>query len=111
MQQKLAEKERLQKEQHLRSFARKAREDRARGGAVRSPSCKRSRSRSLSYSRSLSRSISRSPTADNDARGRQEREKARRDRKQENERSLRQSHMGTERRLQQMARAEEPQKA
>lgn len=106
MQQKLAEKEKLQKEQHLRSLAQKAREDRARGGAARSPSYKRSRSRSMSYSRSPSRSMSRSPSPDSDARGRLEREKARRDRKQENERSLRQSYMGTERRLQQMARAQ-----
>lgn len=115
MQQKLAEKEKLQKEEHLRSLAQKAREDRQRaGGAQRRRSTSDSPgSRSASYSRSpspYSRSASsRSASPANDATGeraRAEREKVRRERRQENERALRQSHMGTERRLQQMARSQ-----
>lgn len=109
MQQKLAEKEKLAKEEHLRSLAQKARQDRAqasRGGQRRMSSrhsASPSRSRSASYS---DRSYSRSPSPDADDSARRERERARRERQEERERSLRQSRMGTERRLQQMARAQ-----
>ncbi|KAF7716416.1 Pre-mRNA-processing protein [Penicillium ucsense] len=99
MQQKLAEKEKAQKEEHLRQLAQKAREARAgpsrRDSVARSPS----RSRSRSFSPQSSRSVS--PSDDEEAR---ERERQRRERRQENERKLRQSRMGTERRIQAMAR-------
>lgn len=107
MQQRLAEKEKLAKEDHLRSLAQKARQDRAQASQGGRPMSSRysaspSRSRSASYSRSPSRSAS--PDANDEAR--REREKARRGRQQERERALRQSHMGTERRLKEMARAQ-----
>jgi SNW domain-containing protein 1 len=99
MQQKLAEKEKLAKEEHLREMARKAREERqsAAGGRRDSDSRRRSRSRSSSGSSGGSRS-------DSEEEGARERERARRERRQENERQLRQSRMGTEKRIQMMAR-------
>lgn len=100
MQQKLAEKEKLAKEEHLREMARKAREERqtaAGGGRRDSDSRRRSRSRSYSGSSYDSKSDSEEEAA-------RERERARRERRQENERQLRQSRMGTEKRIQMMAR-------
>merc|ERR1711939_599258 len=99
MQQKLAEKEKLAKEEYLREIARKAREERqsAAGGRRDSDSRRRSRSRSYSGSSYGSRSDSEEEAA-------RERERARRERRQENERQLRQSRMGTEKRIQMMAR-------
>ncbi|KIX99320.1 pre-mRNA-processing protein 45 [Fonsecaea multimorphosa CBS 102226] len=94
MQQKLAEKEKLAKEEHLREMAKKAREERQRGGETRT---RRSRSRSYSASSYDSRSDSEDEAA-------RERERARRERRQENERQLRQSRMGAEKRIQMMAR-------
>lgn len=98
MQQKLAEKEKAQKEEHLRSLAQKAREERSGGGgggrAV-------SRQRSVSRSPSAYSSRSGSPSEDEGAR---ERERMRRERRQDAERELRQSRMGAERRIQNMAR-------
>ena len=94
MQQKLAEKEKLAKEEHLREMARKAREERQKGGE---PSMRRSRSRSSSGSSYASRS-------DSEEEATRAREAARRERRQENERQLRQSRMGTERRIQMLAR-------
>jgi SNW domain-containing protein 1 len=96
MQQKLAEKEKAQKEEHLRQLAQKAREDRA-GPSQREP---RARSRSGSAS-SYSRSPS--PPSEDDEAAR-ERAEQRRERRREDERKLRQSRMGTERRIQTMAR-------
>jgi SNW domain-containing protein 1 len=90
MQQRLAEKEKAQKEDHLRMLAQQAREERAGKG-------RRSRSRSGSYSGSESGSES-------DASDVREREAARRDRRRDEERKLRQSRMGAERRIQVMAR-------
>ncbi|RAL01899.1 SKIP/SNW domain-containing protein [Aspergillus ibericus CBS 121593] len=98
MQQKLAEKEKAQKEEHLRALAQKAREERTAGS---------SRRESRLGSRSPSRSISRSPSpysASEDEDAAREREQLRRERRQEAERQLRQSRMGTERRIQMMAR-------
>lgn len=95
MQQKLAEKEKLQKEEHLRMLAQKAREERS----VASSSRRESRARS--YSGSSYSSQSDSGSDDEAAR---ERMRARKERRQENERQLRQSRMGTERRIQMMAR-------
>ena len=97
MQQKLAEKEKAQKEEHLRMLAQKAREERA--GAGRRDF--RARSSSGSRSRSAS-SSSRSNSGDDEAA--REREQMRRERRQEHEKLLRQSRMGTERRIQMMAR-------
>lgn len=98
MQQRLAEKEKAQKEENLRMLAQKAREERTRGGRRRSDSGSRSRSRSRSYSDSDSEG---SASDDSEVR---EREKARRERMREEERKLRQSRMGAERRIQVMAR-------
>lgn len=100
MQQKLAEKEKAQKEEHLRQLAQKAREERA--GPSRRDS--RARSRSRSASRSVSSYSSRSGSPSEDDSAARERERERRERRQENERQLRQSRMGTERRIQAMAR-------
>ncbi|KAH8888723.1 hypothetical protein GQ53DRAFT_229563 [Thozetella sp. PMI_491] len=91
MQKRLADKERLQKEEHLRDLAQQAREDRASGSRRRSRSGSRS-----SYSRSDSGSDS-----DDSER---ERWKARKEKQRDEERKLRQSRMGAERRAQVMAR-------
>lgn len=99
MQQKLAEKEKAQKEEHLRALAQKAREERAAASS--------SRRDSRAGSRSPSRSVSRSPSpysASEDEDAARDRERMRRERRQEAERQLRQSRMGTERRIQMMAR-------
>lgn len=88
MQQRLAEKERAQKEEHLRQLAQQARAERAAGG--------RRRSRSGSYSGSDSGS-----ETDESER---ERRAARREKLKEEERKLRQSRMGAERRAQVLAR-------
>lgn len=102
MQQKLAEKEKAKKEEHLRQLAQKARE--ARAGASSSRNESRARSRSRSGSRSPSPYSSRSPTPDEEDEAVREREQRRRERRQEDERKLRQSRMGAERRVQVMAR-------
>ncbi|KAK3403528.1 putative puff-specific nuclear protein Bx42 [Sordaria brevicollis] len=91
MQQRLAEKEKAQKEEHLRQLAQQARAERAAGGR----SSRRSRSRS--YSGSESRS-------DSDDDSERERREARKEKLREEERKLRQSRMGAERRAQVMAR-------
>jgi SNW domain-containing protein 1 len=88
MQQRLAEKERLQKEEHLRQLAQQARAEKAGGS--------RRRSRSGSYSGSESGS----ETDDSE----RERREARREKLREEERKLRQSRMGHERRAQVLAR-------
>jgi SNW domain-containing protein 1 len=95
MQQKLAEKEKLQKEEHLRMLAQKAREERSAASGSRRESTARSYSGSSYSSQSDSGS---------DGEAARERIRARQDRRQENERQLRQSRMGTERRIQMMAR-------
>lgn len=97
MQQKLAEKEKLQKEEHLRQLAMKAREQ-AAGGSRRDIRDDRSHSRSRSPSEYSSRSES------EDGEAVREREEMRRERRREAEKQLRQSRMGTERRIQMMAR-------
>ncbi|KAL1983628.1 hypothetical protein VTN96DRAFT_10127 [Rasamsonia emersonii] len=102
MQQKLAEKEKAQKEEHLRMLAQKAREERAAAAAGRRAS--RTRSRSVSGSRSPSPYSSRSATPSEDEEAARERDRLRRERRQEMERQLRQSRMGAERRIQVLAR-------
>jgi SNW domain-containing protein 1 len=98
MQQKLAENEKKQKEEHLRMLAQKAREERANVGAGRRRS-QVSRSRSASYSASESYY---SGSEDEDEI--REREKIRQAKLREEERKLRQGRMGHERRIQVMAR-------
>ena len=95
MQQRLAEKEKAQKEDHLRMLAQKAREERAGTGRRNS---RTSRSRSGSYSDSGSEA---SGSDDEEVR---EREKMRQEKRREEERKLRQSRMGAERRVQMLAR-------
>lgn len=97
MQQRLAEKEKAQKEEQLRKLAQQAREERAAAAGGRQSRASRSVSRSRSAS-SSSRSESENDEA---ARAREE---VRKERRRENERQLRQSRMGTERRIQMMAR-------
>jgi SNW domain-containing protein 1 len=101
MQQKLAEKEKAQKEEHLRQLAQKAREART---APTGSSRRDSRARSFSASRSPSPYSSRSASPSEDEEAARERERLRRERRQEAERQLRQSRMGAERRVQMMAR-------
>jgi SNW domain-containing protein 1 len=87
MQQRLAEKEKMQKEEHLRELARQAREERQNQGSRRR--------RSGSYSESDS---------DSEEEAVRRREDARKERREEFQRELRQSKMGTERKLQMLAR-------
>lgn len=106
MQQRLAEKEKAQKEDNLRSLAQKAREERAAAGRGRRDSRDSGDSRDSRDSRSRSRSDSYSDSdrsGSDDAEVR-EREKAREERRREEERKLRQTRMGAERRVQVMAR-------
>ncbi|KAF3912814.1 hypothetical protein AA313_de0201565 [Arthrobotrys entomopaga] len=114
MQQKLAEKEKLAKEEHLRKLAQQAREEHrggARGritdrssrspsGSERSDSGSRDRSRSRTRRR---RSSSRGSDSEEE-RAIKEREDMRRERRKEAERDLRMKRMGTERRVQMLAR-------
>ncbi len=97
MQQRLAEKEKSQKEEHLRTLAQQARAERSKTGRRGSQDSRDSRSRSRSYSGSDSGSES-------DGSAVREREAARRERRREEERKLRQSRMGAERRIQVMAK-------
>jgi SNW domain-containing protein 1 len=99
MQQKLAEKEKLQKEEHLRMLAQKAREERA--NAAKQP---RRGSRARSYSGSSYSSYSSRSDSGSEDEAARERIKAREERRQENERQLRQGRMGAERRMRMMAR-------
>ena len=105
MQQKLAEKEKMVKEDHLREMARKAREERQQSTRRSESRRSRSLSTSSSYSsRSRTRSRSRSRSRDSEDEEYREREAARRERREENERKLRQSRMGAEKKMQMMAR-------
>jgi SNW domain-containing protein 1 len=101
MQQRLAEKEKLAKEENLRDMARKAREERQAAIQGRSRRDSSPGRRSRSYSGSSYDSRSESGSEDEAAR---ERVKARQERRQENERQLRQSRMGKEKQIQMMAR-------
>ena len=101
MQQLLAEKAKAQKEDELRALAQQARQNRAGAGRGRrdsSPSGRDSRSRSHSQE---SAARSRASSQDSDVLAR---EKARGEAAQERQKQLRQSRMGTERRLQMLAR-------
>ncbi|KAK4217084.1 SKIP/SNW domain-containing protein [Rhypophila decipiens] len=92
MQQRLAEKEKQKKEETLRKLAEAAREERSRAAGG-------SRSRSRSFSGSDSGS-----GRDSDDDSERERREARKERLREDERKMRQSRMGAERRAQVMAR-------
>jgi len=83
MQQRLAEKEKLQKEEHLRNLAKEAREQRANT----------SRRRSQSES-----------DTDSEEEAVRKRMDARKERREDFQRELRQSRMGTERKIQMLAR-------
>lgn len=99
MQQKIADNEKMQKEDKLRDLAKMARE---RGqGRSATPEGRDSRSRSRSASSFDSRR-----SDDSDGHARREREQQRRQRREEEQREIRQSRMGHERRMQQMARDE-----
>ncbi|KPM43994.1 Pre-mRNA-processing protein 45 [Neonectria ditissima] len=100
MQQRLAEKEKAQKEDTLRDLAQKAREERAGARRPRrdSRTSRDSRSRSRSYSESES------DASDSEDSGVRERVKARQEKQRDEERKLRQNRMGAERRAQVMAR-------
>lgn len=93
MQQRVNEKEKLQKEEHLRQLAQQAREERAQASARRR---RRSSARS-----SASGSSAEEDEEEAEARRREE---ARRERRAEHKRELGQSRMGTERRMQMLAR-------
>ena len=95
MQQKVAERARIEKEAKLRMLAQKAREDQSMAGRRRSHEKFPPSSRSRSSSGSLSNSEDEAT---------REREQMRRERRQENEKKFRQSRMGTERRVQMLAR-------
>ncbi|KAI5854291.1 SKIP/SNW domain-containing protein [Tricharina praecox] len=105
MQQKLAEKEKAVKEEHIRELAQKAREAanarskprRARSTSADSQGSARSRSRNASYS-----SRSGSDSEGDDAV--HEREQMRRERRREDQRELRMKRMGQERKMQVLAR-------
>lgn len=83
MQQRLAEKEKLQKEEHLRNLAKQAREERA--------NTSRRRSQSDSDTDSEEEAI-------------RKRQSDRKERREDFSRELRQSRMGTERKIQMLAR-------
>ncbi|KAL8696769.1 MAG: hypothetical protein Q9224_002632 [Gallowayella concinna] len=97
MQQKLAEKEKLQKEDQLRMLAQQAREVHEKTGSRVSRRHSRSRSSGSGID-----SSDRSDSEEDEAA--REREQMRRERRQEHEKQLRQSRMGTERRMQMIAR-------
>ncbi|KAF3165297.1 mRNA splicing protein [Orbilia oligospora] len=111
MQQKLAEKEKMAKEEQLRKLAQQARDEHratARGRIAdrssRSPSgSERSDSRSRSRTPRRRRSSSRGSESDEE-KAIKEREEMRRERRKEAERELRMKRMGTERRVQMLAR-------
>ncbi|KAK7430332.1 mRNA splicing protein [Neonectria magnoliae] len=102
MQQRLAEKEKAQKEDNLRDLAQKAREERASARRPRRDSRTSRDSRSRSRSRSYSESES--DASDSEDSGVRERVRARQEKQRDEERKLRQTRMGAERRAQVMAR-------
>ena len=84
MQQRLAEKEKLQKEEHLRNLAKQAREERANV--------------------SRRRSQSDSEETDSEEEAVRRRQNDRKERREDFQREMRQSRMGTERKMQMLAR-------
>lgn len=105
MQQRLAEKEKAQKEDSLRELAQQARAERtgARRGRQSSRDSRDSRD-SRSRSRSRSYSSSGSDASDSEGEEIRARQKARQEKQRDEERKLRQNRMGAERRAEVMAR-------
>lgn len=104
MQQKLAEKEKTQKEEHLRALAQKAREAAHSSARSRSRSHSRGRSTTSSRSDSRSRSRSRSSSQDSTTSSAAARTAMRLERRRDAERELRMKRMGTERKIALLAR-------
>lgn len=115
MQQRLAEKEKANKEEHLRMLAQKAREGRT-GGASTSIAAKPSAASGAALQSSLgqyggsdSESRSGSEKSEEEDSGDDEaarlRDKLRREKRQDREREMRMSNMGTEQRMKQLARS------
>lgn len=106
MQQRLAEKEKEQKEDNLRLLAQKARDDKAAAAAAsrNNRASSRSRSRSIDSYSSRSRSRSRSSSTHSNDNLRREREAARLTRRRDAQREMRQKNMGHERRMATLAR-------
>lgn len=106
MQQRLAEKEKEQKEENLRLLAQKAREEKAAAATRKTSARDDSRSRSRSIDSYSSRSRSRTPSEDETEHDRRERERLRAERRRDAQREMRQKNMGHERRMQALARAQ-----
>lgn len=115
MQQKIAQKEKEKKEEHLRQLAQRAREGRfarspARRSRSRSLESRRSRSASQSppgrrtRGRSASSSISRDSRVDSEDENVRERERLRRERRQDAERAMRVGKMGREAQMKHLER-------
>jgi SNW domain-containing protein 1 len=116
MQQRLAEKEKANKEEHLRMLAQKAREGRTGAPSTSTAAAKSSaaggaalKSSLGQYGDSESESRSGSEHSEEEASGDDEaarlRDKLRREKRQDREREMRMSNMGTEQRMKQLARS------
>ena len=116
MQQRLAEKEKANKEEHLRLLAQKAREGRAGGASTSTAAAKPSAPSGAALQNSLgqygdsdSESRSGSDKSEEEDSGddgaARLRDKLRREKRQDREREMRMSNMGTEQRMKQLARS------
>jgi len=110
MQQKLAEKEKASKEEHLRQLAQKAREERggiaAPGAGSGKPSAegRTALNSSMAAYGSDSESGSEAEDSAEDEEAIKVREEMRREKRRERERDMRMSNMGTEQRAKMLAR-------
>ncbi|TIA87814.1 hypothetical protein E3P99_02943 [Wallemia hederae] len=111
MQQRLAEKEKLNKEESLRQLAQKAREERSGGGGGSAPAQRTAMPNFAAYGSDSDASESdseaeeeREREQEDDERAVREREQMRREKRNEREREMRISHMGHEQRAKQLAR-------
>jgi len=116
MQQRLAEKEKANKEEHLRMLAQKAREGRSGGVSTLTAAAKPSAAGGVALQSSLgqygdsdSESRSGSDKSEDEDSGddgaARLRDKLRREKRQDREREMRMSNMGTEQRMKQLARS------
>ena len=116
MQQRLAEKEKANKEEHLRMLAQKAREGRTGGASSSTATAKPSATGGAALQSSLgqygdsdSESRSGSDKSEEEDSGddgaARLRDKLRREKRQDREREMRMSNMGTEQRMKQLARS------
>jgi SNW domain-containing protein 1 len=112
MQQKLAEKEKASKEENLRMLAQRARE----GRTGMPPAAKPSTAANAAFKSSLGaygsgsedeseESEKEEPEDSGDDEAARVRDQMRKDKRQEREREMRMSHMGTEQRMKQIARS------